>query len=381
MSLPAYSDGLDVWGTRPYLRTTMVGLVLPDGLDLGVWTDLLQGVMERTTRLSPVFVFLVLFFSVISASAEEGAFAAIPQRADPWVYHEEGGSYFFTGSIPHYEGIELRCADTLKGLEDAEPVMVWKRHESGPMSWHIWAPELHRLDGKWYIYFAAGQAEDIWKIRMYVLECADEDPLTGTWVERGPIDSGMDSFCLDATVLKYQGSNYLIWAQYPPDIHESRLFIAPLETPWKLADAPVMISRPSYDWERQGYNVNEGPAVLKRNGKVFLSYSGSATNHFYCMGLLWMHEGADPMDPASWQKLPKPVFSTSERTKMYGPGHNSFSKDAEGRDVLIYHARIYKEIEGDPLQDFNRHAWMQYFSWNESGFPVFGEPSPEADAK
>jgi len=121
--------------------------------------------------------------------------------------------------------------------------------------------------------------------------------------------------------------------------------------------------------------------VLKRNGKVFLSYSGSATNHFYCMGLLWMHEGADPMDPASWQKLPKPVFSTSERTKMYGPGHNSFSKDAEGRDVLIYHARIYKEIEGDPLQDFNRHAWMQYFSWNESGFPVFGEPSPEADAK
>lgn len=39
------------------------------------------------------------------------------------------------------------------------------------MSKHIWAPELHYLEGKWYIYFAGGEEEDIWKIRPYVLEC------------------------------------------------------------------------------------------------------------------------------------------------------------------------------------------------------------------
>lgn len=51
------------------------------------------------------------------------------------------------------------------------------------MSYHIWAPEIHYLFGKWYIYFAGGEAEDIWKIRPYVLECSGDDPLTDEWVE------------------------------------------------------------------------------------------------------------------------------------------------------------------------------------------------------
>lgn len=343
------------------------------GLSYSGWMDFVRRLFLC------VFVVVCWFWGGCFAETEEGAFMRVPQRADPWVYHEAGGDYYLTGSIPKYEGIELRAAEHLKGLEDAEPVMIWRRHESGPMSWHIWAPELHRIDGKWYVYFAAGQAEDIWKIRIYVLECEDENPLSGNWVEKGTIDTGMDSFCLDATVLETGGKRYLIWAQYPPDVYESQLFIAPLGSPWKLAGKPVMISRPSYDWERQVYNVNEGPAVLQRNGKVFVSFSASATNHFYCMGLLWMHEGADPMDPASWQKLPEPVFRTNEDGGMFGPGHNSFTKDAEGRDVLVYHARTYKEIEGDPLQDYNRHAWMQYFSWDDAGFPVFGHPVPVAE--
>lgn len=53
------------------------------------------------------------------------------------------------------------------------------------MSEHIWAPELHYLDGKWYIYFAGGDKDDVWAIRPYVLECADADPLIGTWTEKG----------------------------------------------------------------------------------------------------------------------------------------------------------------------------------------------------
>ncbi len=42
---------------------------------------------------------------------------------------------------------------------------------SGKQSIHIWAPELHYLWGKWYIYYAAGDMDDIWAIRPYVLEC------------------------------------------------------------------------------------------------------------------------------------------------------------------------------------------------------------------
>ena len=97
----------------------------------------------------------------------------ILQRADPYVYRHTDGNYYFTASIPAYDRIVLRRSETLAGLKDAEEVTVWEKHKEGIMSEHIWAPELHYLDGKWYIYFAGGDKDDVWAIRPYVLECAD----------------------------------------------------------------------------------------------------------------------------------------------------------------------------------------------------------------
>ena len=79
----------------------------------------------------------------------------ILQRADPYVYRHTDGWYYFTASVPSYDRIELRKAKTIAQLADATPCTVWTKHESGDMSQHIWAPELHYLDGCWYLYFAA----------------------------------------------------------------------------------------------------------------------------------------------------------------------------------------------------------------------------------
>ena len=81
----------------------------------------------------------------------------ILQRADPYVYRHTDGWYYFTASVPAYDGICLRRAKTLAELPEAEEVEVWHKHESGIMSEHIWAPELHYLFGKWYLYFAGGE--------------------------------------------------------------------------------------------------------------------------------------------------------------------------------------------------------------------------------
>jgi hypothetical protein len=40
----------------------------------------------------------------------------VPQRADPWVYRHTDAWYYFTGSVPAYDRIELRRARTLQGL-------------------------------------------------------------------------------------------------------------------------------------------------------------------------------------------------------------------------------------------------------------------------
>ncbi|MEI2281469.1 family 43 glycosylhydrolase [Paenibacillus polysaccharolyticus] len=310
----------------------------------------------------------------------------LEQRADPWVYRHTDGYYYFSASVPAFDRIEIRRATTLESLRDAEPVTAWTKRETGPMSANIWAPEIHFIDGKWYIYYAAAHTsetnEGLFDHRMYVLENDSANPLEGTWEEKGQIRTKWESFALDATTFEHRGIRYLVWAQKDPSIDgNSNLYICEMENPWTLRGEQVMITTPEYDWEIIGFKVNEGAAVLHRNGRLFISYSASATNHHYCMGLLTADEDADLLDPASWEKSPKPVFQTCEKNGQYGPGHNSFTVSPDGKtDILIYHARNYKEIEGDPLYDPNRHARAQVIHWNEDGTPNFGIPVPDGQS-
>lgn len=126
----------------------------------------------------------------------------IEQRADPYILRHEG-QYYFIASVPEYDRLAIRRADSLEGLRDAKEVVVWRKPETGPMSQLIWAPELHHIDGKWYIYFAATHTQALDQLgmfqhRMFAIECADRDPLTGTWVEKGQIKTPFDTFALDA---------------------------------------------------------------------------------------------------------------------------------------------------------------------------------------
>lgn len=302
----------------------------------------------------------------------------IAQRADPYVYKHTNGDYYFTASLPEYNGIALRCARSLKELQAAEEIMVWKKHESGPMSFHVWAPELHYLEGKWYIYFAAGEAENVWNIRPYVLECTGDNPLMDAWVERGMMQCADEdefsfrAFSLDATILQNKGKNYFIWAEKVGVGKQiSNLYIAEMESPLKLKTVQVLLTTPDYDWERKGFWVNEGPAVIKHNGKIFVTYSASETGIDYCMGMMSVDENADLLDPKAWTKKRYPVLQSNDDRKIYGPGHNSFTKDEDDNDILVFHARTETEIVGNPLYNPNRHAMLMKFGWNEEGEPIF----------
>jgi GH43 family beta-xylosidase len=304
----------------------------------------------------------------------------IEQRADPWIYKHTDGYYYFTASVPEYDTIEVRRSKTIKGIAKAEPVVAWRKHETGPLSALIWAPEIHYINGSWYIYYAAAPSKEIvdglFQHRMFVIENKSANPLEGSWEEKGQIKTDWESFALDATSFEHKGQQYLVWAQKDPNIKgNSNLYIAPLENPWTIQGPQVMITKPEYDWETIGFWVNEGPAVLKRDGKIFISFSGSATDENYAMGILTADDDSDVMDPASWSKSTEPVFKTCYETGQYGPGHNSFTVSEDGsKDVLVYHVRNYTEIVGDPLYDPNRHTCAKEFTWNPDGTPNFGFP-------
>ncbi|UFQ19148.1 MULTISPECIES: glycoside hydrolase family 43 protein [Streptomyces] len=303
----------------------------------------------------------------------------VPNRADPHIHRHHDGRYYFTATAPEYDRVILRRSRTLHGIATAEEAVIWRRHTSGDMAAHIWAPEIHHIDGKWYVYFAAAPAHDVWKIRMWVLENSHRDPFKGTWVEKGRIATAWDTFSLDATTFTYQGSRYLSWAQHEPGTDSNTgVFLSRMANPWTLTGPQVRLTTPEYDWECVGFKVNEGASFLQRNGRVFMTYSASATDAHYCMGLLTAEAGSDLMDPRSWTKSPRPVFTSDDRTKQYGPGHNSFTVAEDGRtDVLVYHARPYKDIVGDPLNDPNRHTRVQRLNWNADGTPDFGVPVPD----
>ena len=301
----------------------------------------------------------------------------ILQRADPYILRADDGSYYFTASVPEYDRIILRRAETLEGLQDAPETEVWHKHESGPQSIHIWAPELHFLFGKWYIYYAGGDRDDIWAIRPYVLECKGPDPVKDTWIEKGKMtcakkdEFSFRAFSLDATVFEVNGLWYYIWAEkVGVGMQISNLYIARMKNGYTLDTVQVLLSTPDYDWERRGFWVNEGPAVIRRNGRVYVTYSASDTGINYCMGMLTANEDSDLLDPLSWKKERYPVLCSSEEHTVYGPGHNSFTTDSEGRDILVYHARTETEIVGDPLYNPNRHTMLMPIRW-ENERPVF----------
>lgn len=297
----------------------------------------------------------------------------VPQRADPWLMKHTDGKYYFTGSVPEYDRIVVRSSATISGLGSSQEAVVWTRPASGTMGGHIWAPELHHFDGKWHIYFAAGDSNDVFRVRIYVISTTAADPATAVWEPPVRVHTHADTFSLDATTFEHAGTRYLIWAQSDTGVNSS-LYIASMSSPSTLSSAPVRIAVPTMDWETRGFKVNEGAAVIKRNGRIFVTFSASATDANYCMGLLTADAGADLLNPASWTKTPTPVLVTSEGSKQYGPGHNSFTVDEAGNDVLVYHARSYRTIIGDPLYDPNRHARVQRLHWNADGTPNFGVP-------
>lgn len=302
----------------------------------------------------------------------------IMQRADPYIVRDKDGTYYFTASVPAYDGIILRKSETLEGLANAPEKYIWHKHDCGPQSFNVWAPEMHYIFGKWYIYYAAGERDDVWKIRPYVLKCRGKRPYEDPWEELGAMQASEEDefsftqFSLDATVFEHQENYYMVWAEKVGSGKKiSNLYIAEMAAPNRLLTKQELLSTPDYAWERHGFWVNEGPFILKHDGKIYMTYSASDTGPDYCMGMLSANEKDNLLDPASWKKNRKPVLASCPEKNIFGPGHNCFTRDEEGNIIMVYHARTESKISGDPLYNPNRHTMLMKIKWKADGSPAF----------
>ena len=324
------------------------------------------------TRRPALFFLLVLVFL---AGARAQTFTnPLRDGADPWVFYKDGYYYLTATRGGHIDVIK---SPTAVGLSTAQPVVVWRAPRNGPNSRDIWAPEIHFLNGKWYIYYTAtGRSRSDENRRIFVLEAAGSNP-QGTYIERGKLTPpGSDEYAIDATVYRrHDGALFMLWSgRHVSARGPQNIYIAPMRDPLTLSGPRVLLSTPTYDWEKHGWEVNEGPQVLFRNGKTFVAYSASgATTPEYSLGLLTNTDG-NLLNAASWSKSPVPVFSqySGPDGNVYTPGHNGFFTSPDGKeDWIVYHG---KEDRDNTFG--GRSTRMQRFFWNADDTPFFGHPIP-----
>lgn len=318
--------------------------------------------------------------------------AGIP---DPWIVQYQGAYYTCKA---HGDGINVSKSEKLTVINSTKTIWTAPKDNGAVKPWntsHVWAPELHFVDGKWYVYYAAGRPSSesgSYKMqRTGVLRSKTTDPM-GEYEDMGMIYTGdeyvpdiiptTDNTCyaIDMGVVRIGTKLYAVWSGTinKESGGDQRIYIAEMSNPWTISTNRVEISKPDQPWElvQPTAKVNEGPAFLQRNGKLFIIYScnGSWTK-YYRLAYLTLDIGDDPMNPANWKKSPNAVFyrcdDTVDEDGVNGVGHCCFTKSPDGtEDWIVYHVKN----RNHGSYETGRSTFIQRFTWNTDGTPNFGTP-------
>ena len=292
------------------------------------------------------------------------------------------GNYYYTMQLAQADSIVLYSSSSLTGIQSGQKRSVW--HTDSLL--HIWSPELHRVNSKWYLYFEADNGNTD-NHQLYVLENASDDPMKGEFIMKGVIKTNDEwNFGLHPTSVIVRGQQYLLWSGWQHRRTETEtqcIYIARMKNPWTLDKERVLLSEPELEWERQWINpngdrsnypifVNENPeAFVTPDGRyVCVCYSASGIwTVYHTLGMLYARTDADLLNPQSWTKMQEPLFTSDDSDRLYGSSNISIVPSVDGKQhLLLYEA--YRHV-GNVWQ---RSVLLKPMSWNEKGLPEFGKP-------
>ena len=241
------------------------------------------------------------------------------QAAEPGVLKVDGKYYCYSTSAPigYYVYVSEDLVHwTNEGLCMGE---AWGLSRSG----YYWAPEVvRRADGK-YVMVASVEEH---------LGFATADSPLGPFIPE-------KSWTFDKTIdghifLDEDGHGYLFCVSWREG-HDYGIWAYALEDDLVTvkAETEVQVISPTDAWEQVSGRVTEGPFVLKHNGKYYLTYSGNGYDaKEYAVG----YAIADsPLGPYK-KYAANPILSYT--SKLYGPGHHSFTVSPDGEElIIVYH--------------------------------------------
>jgi GH43 family beta-xylosidase len=329
-------------------------------------------------KINNIFCLLAIILMASAMQAQTFTNPLLPSGADPWSMYKDG-YYYYTHTLQ--DSLVIWKTADLADLKHAEKKTIFLPPAKSAYSKGLWAPEIHFLDNKWYVYFAADDGNNATH-RMYVLENSDQDPMSNNWVFKGKIGDKTNKWAIDGSVFYHQNQLYMIWSGWEGDENgKQEIFIAKMKNPYTIKGKRYKISSPQLEWELHGdlnnkgnpphVSVNEGPEILINGDKTFLIYSASGCwTDFYALGMLTL-KGNNVLSANSWIKSQEPVFKQSVKNGVYAPGHNSFFTSPDGKENwILYHAN---SKPGQGCGNF-RSPRAQKFTWNKDGSPNFGEP-------
>ncbi len=334
--------------------------------------------MMHSFRFLMFFLCLALtpcYSNGLLATAEEFVNPIAPGQ-DPWVVAFKG-KYYLIQSVDRDSKLAVFESDHPTRFDKKQ--IVWEAPATGPHSKEIWAPEMHFLDGHWYIYVGASNGENK-NHRTIVLESPGESPLepfhfkAELYTGDSLAENQPNRWAIDGTVLHYKNERYLIWSGWRDEQDIQYLYISKMLSPWQLSGTRVQLcDNATHLWERVGEaadqrGLHEAPQVLERDGRIMVVYSCSGSwEPTYKLGMLTLKSDGNPLHPQDWTKSEQPVFQSSETT--FGVGHCCFSKTTDGKsELLFYHAKRFRK------HGWERDIFVQPFSWKPDGTPDFGTP-------
>lgn len=314
--------------------------------------------------------------TAVSASAQNFTNPTF-SGGDPWITFVNG-NYYYSRSYCGVGDICVKSSSTLTGLANASWVGVWNHGQNiDPNGDDIWAPELHYINGGWYIYYAADNGDNA-NHHLFVLTTSGgpASPFSeaNTGLSHGQLTESTGNWAIDPDVFTAaDGKLYITWSctnQHNSSFPQ-RICLAPMSDPVTIAGATTFLSTPSQTWETRGAAIQEGPVGYTRNSRTYITYSGSASwiANDYSVGLLRLASGGNPTSASAWTKS-GPIFDHHGTT--YGPGSVVFVPSPNGSEYW----NLYHGIDSTSCSPaYNcRDIRMQKMYFDAVGYPVLGYP-------
>ncbi|MBV1908430.1 MAG: family 43 glycosylhydrolase [Kangiellaceae bacterium] len=290
--------------------------------------------------------------------------------ADPWMHYYQGNYYLTTTTWA--SELVMRKSPTIEGLASASAHNIWTADDSSRCC-NFWAFEFFPFeteDGmRWYVIYTAGvEGNGYHEQKNHILESEGSDPM-GPYQYKGTPMKG--HWNIDGSYFKHNDELFFLWSEWHGKDQVN--LISKMTNPWTLQGQRTVITKPEYEWEISGLRVNEGPEIIKHDGRTFIVHSASFCNtEDYKLGVVEL-TGEDPLVAESWTKYDEPFFTKGNG--VFGPGHHGFFTSPDGSEEwLVYHGN------SSPTDGCSgtRAARAQPFSWHsegvKKGLPDFGKP-------